>query len=517
MKRTKSLQKGSFPQPETLSRLTQDILEAQASVSQMIRDEKLSVQKDSARLLSFAIRDTDTKTLEVDWEDYLSAFTTNDNLKLERPLLSSADTETLARPKRPVPSHERELDLASEYVCRLGEADLPDGLRDSVEKVMTKVKSEKLHCSKESLRLIQKITGSTGFSPQDLHELWDTVKVEADIVPKSWPVPQKPSNDHPITISSQLTAQVPQYSSPHHTPPILFLSTALLKSHLRLVQSLERAEERPVIIYRDYDNSSQQTSKPAPTQTNQSIPPKEADIIISPSTSIILTTSQATTQRYLPGHRLHLHITSSSNNNNNGIKETINSPLREQIFLLAPRYEQIYVLITHTTPPPAQNTNPNHNHQPWTADEQILSNLTSLAAFCASLAPHVTVQPLILPSGAETAARWVLALAKKHAIALPEGNQGLDSVEETCWEVFLRRVGLNPYAARALLGALKADSGTDGGGELSGLWGLWGMWSEPNRRVLRELIGERVFHRMEGILEKDWQCDWALNFGDDQT
>ena len=331
----------------------------------------------------------------------------------------------------------------------------------------------------------------------------DAPQTQEATVTESTPVPREPSND-PHNTTSQLTARVPQYDNLHHTLTI-FLSTALLKTHLGLVQSLERADERPVIIYRDYSNN----------QPNQPVPQKEADIIISPTTSIILTTSQATTQRYLPGHKPHPHITSHHHNkssSSSSIKATINSPLREQIFLLAPRYENIYVLITHTTPPPPPNSDPQHKHQPWTADEQILSNVASLAAFCASLAPQITVQPLVIPSGAETVARWVLALAKKHAIAFSGGSQGLGSVEETCWEVFLRRVGLNSYAARALLDSLKGSSGTGGGGELSGLLEM----SEQKRRVWSGLIGERVFRRLEEILEKDWQCDWALSFGDSQ-
>ncbi|PLN83913.1 hypothetical protein BDW42DRAFT_57240 [Aspergillus taichungensis] len=330
--------------------------------------------------------------------------------------------------------------------------------------------------------------------------------VQKDTVLEGTPAPQEPSSNH-HNVASPLTTQVPQYESVHHTPTI-FLSTTLLKTHLGLVKSLERAEERPVIIYRDYLNN-EQTLKPAPIQPIQAIPPKEADIIISPTTSIILTTSQATTQRYLPGHKQHPHIISHSSS----IKATINSPLREQIFLLAPRYENIYVLITHTTPPPPPNSNPNHKQQPWTADEQILSNQASLAAFCASFSPHVTVQPLVIPSGTETVARWVLALAKKHAIALPGGSQGLGSAEETRWEVFLRREGLNSYAARALLDSAKGRSGTGGRGELSGLLEM----SEQNRRVWGELVGERVLRRLEGILKKDWQCDWALTFADSQN
>lgn len=163
--------------PKGLSRLTQNIRGAQASVDREIRDEKLGVQKECARLLSSIIQGTKTKGLEIDWDDYLPAFDCNDDLRLEGPLLRKAERETLVRSTRPLSDDGRKVGPVHEYVRRLGEGDPPDGVRQGVDNVMTKIKNEKLHCSKDSLVLIQKTMGSTGFSLWELHKLWDTVKV----------------------------------------------------------------------------------------------------------------------------------------------------------------------------------------------------------------------------------------------------------------------------------------------------------------------------------------------------
>ena len=179
MKRTTSFQRSSSPRPETLSRLTQDILKAKASVDGKLRHEKLSVRKQCALLLPWVTKDTQAKDLEIDWDEYLSAFNSNKNLELETPpRLGETNWEVLVSHKQSLPGHGQKLDPVHDYVGDFGEADLPDGLRDSVDIAMAKVKNEKLHCPKESLRLIQKVTSSIGLVPQDLHELWNTVKVE---------------------------------------------------------------------------------------------------------------------------------------------------------------------------------------------------------------------------------------------------------------------------------------------------------------------------------------------------
>lgn len=178
MKRTTSFQRSSSPRPGTLSRLTQDILTAQASVDGKLRHEKLSVRKECALLLPWVTKHTQTKDLEIDWDEYLPAFNSNRNLERETPLLEETAGEALVNHKQTLPGLGQKLDPVHDHVRGSGDADLPDGLRDSVDVAMAKIKNEKLHCSKESLRLIQKTTSSTSLTPKDLHELWDTVRVE---------------------------------------------------------------------------------------------------------------------------------------------------------------------------------------------------------------------------------------------------------------------------------------------------------------------------------------------------
>ncbi|KAF7176217.1 hypothetical protein CNMCM7691_001933 [Aspergillus felis] len=303
--------------------------------------------------------------------------------------------------------------------------------------------------------------------------------------------------------------------------PILFLSTALLKSHLRLGSEPQGKH-----------TASRMNSNPA-LQI-------EADIIISPSTGIILTTSQATTQLYLPGHK-STHAETDI--------ECINSPLRERIFFLAPRYERIYLFICHSAP---SSKKLQVKQSCPTADKRVLASIASLTAFCNSMSAYATISPLLLPSCPETVAGWVFSLANKHIARLPENPTRISSgtsftpinppresrlspemmMRTTVWELFLRQAGLNPYAAQAILAFLRREdqeerayirytsrtaaspsSGEDRCGQ--GLARFIEMAPDRRREVFGELIGDRMMGRINHILDKDWQCDWALNFDAD--
>lgn len=311
-----------------------------------------------------------------------------------------------------------------------------------------------------------------------------------------------------ILSNTSASQHIPQYPRNNQEPPLLFLSTSLLKSHLRLTRILENTKDPPpTLIYRDYDTINHDLEH-------------EADIVISPSTGAILTTSQATTQLYLPGHKpAHPHL--------DGIKG-INSPLRERIMLLAPRYERLYVFISHS--------GGTAKKQP-TADKRTLESITSFTAFCNSASVHSTIIPLIIaPSTPETMAQWILGLAYKHSFRLLETsvprsigfmpiNPSINRprvdpamVEtETQWELFLRRAGLNPFAAQVVLLALRREEeklklgSTYDQGTVSALSRFIEMSSETRRRLFAGLIGERVLKRVEDIMD-EWQCDWALNF-----
>ncbi|KAL4868651.1 hypothetical protein BDV12DRAFT_169145 [Aspergillus spectabilis] len=263
-------------------------------------------------------------------------------------------------------------------------------------------------------------------------------------------------------------------------------------------------------------------------------PPNEADIILSPNTGIILTTSQATMQVYLPGHKstsLQVNITLKPN--------TINSPLREQIYNLSPRYEHLYILITHG---PDNST----KKRLITADKRIITSLTALTAFCTSISDSGNIIPLLLPSNPDSIATWILALAHKHVCRLPPPMSQsqfrsaftpvnpksrvafeLGNMEESIWELFLRRVGLNPFAAQVVLAVLRREEcdmdnkiGTGDydsrvQGESPGCLSRFVEMSSNERRMLfKGLLGEEILKRVDSLIERDWQCDWALNFDD---
>ncbi|KAL4902974.1 hypothetical protein BDW74DRAFT_180266 [Aspergillus multicolor] len=334
------------------------------------------------------------------------------------------------------------------------------------------------------------------------------------------PKPDVPTNKSTRTPSFPVT-QVPRVPG-NHEGLVLFISTALLKSHLKLIQSLEGIAHPPKLIYRDYHTDTSPTRRPKPQPKPTAQLPPEADIILSPQTGILLTTSQATMQLYLPGHKPTCGTSSS-------LAKNINSPLRESIFRLAPRYAQLYVFIAHNQDQSKRSKAHVSNPQ-LTVDKALNTSLTLLSAFCASLAEFGCVVPLLVPSVPESISAWVLALAHKHICQLPPARvqtqtqyriaftpvnpkpqlvELLGDAQESVWEVFLRRTGLNPYAVQVVLAVLRREYG---GG--SGLSRFVEMSVVEREALFGELLGDKVLKRVEALIEMDWQCAWTLNFGD---
>ncbi|PYH96627.1 hypothetical protein BO71DRAFT_309626, partial [Aspergillus ellipticus CBS 707.79] len=201
------------------------------------------------------------------------------------------------------------------------------------------------------------------------------------------------------SINSSNATQVPYNLSNACKQPELLLSTSLLKSHLGLVQCFERMEHLPSLVYKDRDiypggglyGTQSKT-------TDSSLKDTEADIVIPPETGVILTNSQATTQLFLPGHAPEIASSIKS----------INSPLRERIFVLAGNYVHLYVLICHSSA-----TNKAIQSAGILIDKHMLTSLTSFGAFCDSMASSSSIHPLLIMSSPEIIAEWVMALANK--------------------------------------------------------------------------------------------------------
>lgn len=262
------------------------------------------------------------------------------------------------------------------------------------------------------------------------------------------------TNTSPDTI---LNLTSPPVTSSHEYPTghlQLVLSEDLLKSHLPLVKSLETRPNPPKILYRDY---SQLT---ADLEDNGRPGEGEADIVISPQAGIILTTAQALTQRYLPGHKQG--------------KRRFKSPVLERIWHLAPRYERLYVLICYDRSASA-------------ADDQVQGSIASLTGFCISVSEHTTVVPRHISPGMVT--DTVLSLAVKNT---PSEMKELRPEEpKSNWEIELRALGLNTLAALLVLDTTTLPAFID-------------MSAEQRHRQFGDLIGERVLKRVEGEITGEW-------------
>lgn len=267
-----------------------------------------------------------------------------------------------------------------------------------------------------------------------------------------------------------LKAHVPDIPS-STSPSILVLSSALLQSDLDLVRHFERMGPTPQLIFREY-----QRNQRVPLSTTHTGLENEVDIIVSPQAGILLTTSQETTQTYLPGHP--------------SLSRGYSSPLQERISRASLRYERLYILIRI----------PGHS-----IDARALSAISTLNGFCMTLGT-CEVRPLLV--ALSDTERWISALACKEIINLPlpvehvfpEGQE-----EETSWEVFLRQMGMNPFAARVVLAMATEDN------EVSQLSAFVEMEPRKRRNHFGPVLGERVLRRIERVLEVDWQIDWAVD------
>lgn len=327
----------------------------------------------------------------------------------------------------------------------------------------------------------------------------------------------KQADNPPLTTTKEVESiPVLPLPSPDITPSTerltLVLSTALLRSHRFVVHHLESMGTQHTLIFRDFDQFSQANKQQQQKQmhsnrytdpTSRTIPEddedlgQEADIILSPSTAILLTTSQATTQLYLPGH--------SPRDTRKG---AFDSPLRERIARTSLRYEQLYVLISHPSgsfnkssvqttpsiPPKPDEVEPTS----ITMDTRTADSIRSLISFCSSLSLLASVTPLVTPSEPPELLKWIMSLVFKHALQsspIPEQQQE----DETPPELFLRRAGLNPLAAQYILAM-----NDDGDSRCSKLATFVNMDPRERRRKFATVIGERLFSRVERRLEMGW-------------
>lgn len=221
----------------------------------------------------------------------------------------------------------------------------------------------------------------------------------------------------------------------------------------------------------------------------------EADIITSPSTGLVLTTLQKIKQKPLPG------------------QETLHYGIKERLIDLSIRYEHLIVLVAENSSVSGVARN---------LDDNDCLALSDMMGFATVL--DADVQILYVPGGNQELAIWTvycIALFRFDFVASISQSGGQQEPrlieDETLWEQFLRRAGLNAFAAQVVLAELR-DPGApcpSTGCEVSSsaLASAADTYlrafvcmppDERIRRFERLLGGRKVLARVNQALEQRW-------------
>lgn len=230
------------------------------------------------------------------------------------------------------------------------------------------------------------------------------------------------------------------------TSPGTFIASTTLLSERQLFRGIKDLYPSATIIERDFTVPILDTFNSGPQASE---PDSEADLLLSPLSGVVLTTLQKIRQAPLPGNAL--------------------SSTRQRVADVALLYERLFVLVFGTV---------------RNSDTETIAGFMS---FSAALRLRVYVR--VIPEEHDVAARWVVALMVR------EGSPVRLLDEETLWERFLRRAGLNAFAAQVVLRECRE----------MGLRGVLKMEGEKRRKLFVEVAGGRVGDRVERRLVGVWE------------
>lgn len=260
------------------------------------------------------------------------------------------------------------------------------------------------------------------------------------------------------------------------------ISSALLK-HRALIRTLQSLLPTLNLIERDFSahNTTGWLGRGTISRSPIHSPlADEADLITSPSTAIIISTLANIRQKPLPGQKSKVTI-------------------QERIGKVSSRYENLFVLVSEGNTSAVESTD--------SLDDQSKAALGDFTSFCASIETYTLMY--FVNGGEINLAKWI-------ASVISQGPTMEASVippllaEETLWELFLRRIGFNAFAAQVMLAELKEPHGLDFVGSPSNI-GKFGLaafvemgFEERKVRFARLLGGTRVLDKIGGVLEKNW-------------
>jgi len=209
----------------------------------------------------------------------------------------------------------------------------------------------------------------------------------------------------------------------------------------------------------------------------------EADITVSPSVGILMTTLQKLKQKPLPG-------------------QTAFYGIRERVADVSLSYEHLIVFVSE-----GRSTLTGQCADVQALDERDCDALSNLMAHTAILDTEIDVT--YVPAGEEQLAKCVSATFSRYAV---HNSTSKLLADETLWERFLRTAGMNAFAAQAILSHLKKPNASvttistkSSSGEPHGLTSFLRMSAEQRHQQFGTILGgERVLDRVNKIVDNVW-------------
>ncbi|RKF61032.1 putative nucleoporin nup49 [Erysiphe neolycopersici] len=268
-------------------------------------------------------------------------------------------------------------------------------------------------------------------------------------------------------------ASIPALPECHDQPRSVVISSALFKNRL-LMKTIEKLLPKLNLIERDFTIYNSIGWMHGSITPSSIITPlaSDADIIISPTTGVIMTTLQKVRQKPLPGQKTQ-------------------SSIRALLASISTRYENLIVLVSEDR---ADECTIGLNESDCLA-------LSEFIGFTISLETLVIVK--FIGGGEETLAHWLVNFMVKYNIEIPAPMQ-----DETYWEVFLRRAGFNVLAAQAVISQLKTPldpcKATKGGSNCFGLMAFVGMSARQRMHQFGHLVGKYIIERVSTMIDSTW-------------
>lgn len=280
----------------------------------------------------------------------------------------------------------------------------------------------------------------------------------------------------PIRLSPVAKApQLPAPTFPSLSTNITIIVASTLLKHRVLIRNLEKLLPSLNLVERDFSAHNITTWMPGSVTRSPIASPldSEADIAVSPSMGIVITTLQKIKQKPLPGQKAK-------------------SAIRARLEKVSQRYERLVVFVSEGKSEEITDG----------LDENDCLGFSEFVGFACSLETLISVQ--YVGGGEETLSKWLVNCIVQNRAG---GDMDL-MVEETHWELFLRRAGLNAFAAQAIILALKAPDGVDAESPTkTGLFGL-SAFVEMGRdqRVARfgDICGRRILEMASRIIDTPW-------------